>query len=76
MYINKVGTFGVASASYYWSRVASAIDRFAQYLMSKNATTWNKLIADDYHIEAGGVNYRAALMFFFLLCATCRVPLS
>ena len=26
-YINEVGTFGVASASYYWSRVASALGR-------------------------------------------------
>ena len=76
VYINKVGTFGVASASYYWSRVASAIGRLAQYLAGKDATTWHVLTADDYHLEAGGVNYRVALILFFLLCATCRVPLS
>ena len=25
VYVNKVGTFGVASASYWWSRLASAV---------------------------------------------------
>ena len=27
VYINKVGTFGISSASYYWSRVAGALGR-------------------------------------------------
>ena len=27
VFVNTVGTFGVASASYYWSRVASAVKR-------------------------------------------------
>ena len=32
IFVNTVGTFGVASASYYWSRVGSAIGRLCQYL--------------------------------------------
>ena len=41
VYVNKVGTFGVASASYYWSRVASAIGRLAQYLVGHATdSTW------------------------------------
>ena len=36
MYINKVGTFGVASASYYWSRAASALGRLTQYITGTN----------------------------------------
>ena len=31
-FINKVGTFSVASGSYYWSRAATAIGRLAQYI--------------------------------------------
>ena len=27
VFINTVGTFGIASASYYWSRVAAAVGR-------------------------------------------------
>ena len=29
VFINTVGTFGVASASYYWSRVAASVGRIA-----------------------------------------------
>ena len=34
------------------------------------------LVADDYHLDAGGANYRTALFHFFTLCATANVPLS
>ena len=34
------------------------------------------VVADDYHLEAGGEHYRFALFAFFLLCCTCGVPLS
>ena len=71
VFINTVGTFGVTSASYYWSRVASAKERVAQYLAG-----WHMLVADDYHLDAGGANYRTALFHFFTLCATANVPLS
>ena len=34
------------------------------------------LVADDFLLKAGGPRYRAALIVFFLLCASCGVPLS
>ena len=76
VYINTVGTFGVASASYYWSRVASSVGRLTQYFTGSRATTWHLLVADDYHLEAGGAEYRSALLVFFVLCAVVGVPLS
>ena len=33
-------------------------------------------MADDYHVEAGGVGYREAVMTFFVLCQVSGVPLS
>ena len=48
VFINKAGTFGVASASYYWSRVVAAVGRLAQYSFGTSATTWHMLVADDY----------------------------
>ena len=48
MFVNTVGTFGVSSASYYWSRVSAAVGRLTQYLISRYATTWIMLLADDY----------------------------
>ena len=52
--INKVGTFGVASASYGWSSVASAVGQLAQYLPDHEAHTWHFLVADDYQLDASG----------------------
>ena len=74
VYVNTVGTFGVASASYYWSRVASSLGRLSQYLVGARGR--HMLVADDFHLEAGGEEYRAALFVFFFLCAMAGVPLS
>ena len=76
VYVHTVGTFGVASASYFWSRVATAVGRLSQYLAGHEAHTWHLLVADDYHLDAGGRAYRAALVVFFVLCAVAGVPLS
>ena len=40
VYINKIGTFGVASASYFWSRAASALGRLTQYITPIRGTSW------------------------------------
>ena len=76
VYVNKVGTFGVASASYWWSRVATAVGRLSQYCAGHSARTWHMLVADDFHLEAGGAEYRSELIVFFVLCAVSGVPLS
>ena len=62
--LNTVGTFGVSSVSYYWSRVSAAV-RLTQYLISLYATTWIMLLADDHHGEVGGQHFRPALLVFF-----------
>ena len=74
VYVHTVGTFGISSASYYWSRVATAVGRLAQYLAGHDAHTWHLLMADDFQLNAGGVAYRAALVVFFVLCAVAGVP--
>ena len=33
-------------------------------------------MADDYHLEAGGAEYRPILIVFFVLCAVSGAPLS
>ena len=74
--ILSVGTFGLSSASCYWSRVSGAIGRLAQYLSGHTSATWHMLVADDFHLEAGGQDYRFALISFFVLLAVAGVPLS
>ena len=48
VYINKVGTFGVASASCFWSRAA------AQCIPGRVATTWHQLVEDDFISRRAG----------------------
>ena len=74
-FVNTVGTFGIASASYYWSRVAGAIGRLLQYLSGHTSTSWHMLVADDYLLESGGPGYCCGLLLFFVLCAAVGVPL-
>ena len=47
VFINTVGTFGIASASYYWSRVAAAVGRLVQYLSAETSTSWHMLVAKE-----------------------------
>ena len=79
VFINTVGTLGIASASYLWSLVAALwegwpniwleVGRLAHCLVGGTATTWHMLAADDYLLECGGVAYRRGLLTFFVLCA-------
>jgi hypothetical protein len=48
-----VGTFGVGSIAYYWSRLAAAIGPVVSRLWF-NECGWQFIFADDLHINAGG----------------------
>ena len=43
VFVNTVGTCGIASASYYWSRVAAAVGRLLQYLAGNTSTSRHML---------------------------------
>ena len=47
VWINKVGTFGISSASYWWGRVASAIFRLMFAVLGGNLSLDLLLFADD-----------------------------
>ena len=40
MYINKVGTFGVASAGYWWGRARAAVMRLGHYFVGYENALW------------------------------------
>ena len=50
--------------------------RLTHYLSGDTAQSWHLLVADDFHLDAGGGCYREALLSFFILCALSGVPLS
>ena len=42
---------------------------FHNYLSGDTAQAWHLLVADDFHLDAGGGGYPEALLSFFVLCA-------
>ena len=73
---NTLGTFGVASASYYWSRISAALGRLTQHMAGTSATTWHVLVANDFLLDSSGREYRFAIMSFFILSSVFGAPLS
>ena len=68
-FVNTVGTSGVASASYYWSRVAAAVAGYT-------STSWHMLVVDDHLLECGGPEYRCGQLFFYVFAPrlVCLCP--
>ena len=55
VWLNKVGTFGVASAAYWWSRLMGLVGRHAMNLLG-NAWVFVLVFVDDFHIASSGQN--------------------
>jgi len=53
IWINRVGTFGIGSIAYFWSRLAAALGRLTIKLWF-NECIWQFIFADDLHINSGG----------------------
>ena len=76
IYMNTVGTLGIRSASYWWSRPGGALVRLAYAVVSHRTPFWTLLVADDKDVEAAGVHCRPALFVVLVLSAVLRVPFS
>ena len=48
VWINKVGTYGVGSAGYWWTRLAAAFHRLGFYLLDPGGAFESLLFADDW----------------------------
>jgi len=55
IWLNRTGTFGVASAAYWWSRLMGLIGRFGLNVI-QNDWMFVLIFVDDLHIAAGGVH--------------------
>ena len=74
IYVNKVGTYGVASAQYYWGRMAALIIRLMHEIYP--GQTWMLVYVDDFLIvlDEETAPEHAALLLLILECLGC--PLS
>eukprot|EP00435_Cladocopium_sp_Y103_P066172 s60_g28.t1 len=71
VWVNKVGTFGISSAPYWWSKLFSLVGRFVGYLMM-NSWFLHLVYVDDLHGSFTGLakfeNLWIWLLAFELVC--------
>ena len=75
IWLNKVGTFGIGSAAYWWARVSSAISRIPLYLLGQS-DFWQLLFADDYLWSASGRDPIVDLLFGIAVLTALGMPFS
>jgi hypothetical protein len=75
VYLNTVGTFGIASAAYHWQRLAACITRAILYIMAKEQI-FQLIFADDLEwITAGPDALHNVVLSLFVL-SILGAPLS
>ena len=75
VWFNKTGTFGVASAAYWWSRLMGLVGRFAWKAML-NDWFFALIFVDDIHMASGGNDRWLALWRFIALLEMVGLPFS
>ena len=75
VWVNCVGTFGIASAGYFWGRLMAALGRGALYLLAP-ADIWQLIYADDLSWTAVGPRFDLHLILVLLFYTVLGVPFS
>ena len=77
VWLNKVGTYGFASAGYFWSRLAAAVlVRMVYYLTGRRWSPEVLLYADDWIILAGRESELADVATIILVLEALGVPMK
>ena len=76
VYVNMTGTFGVASAACWWSRVATAAIRGAHYILGHELASWLLLVADDLAMLIPHSKIREAVLLLLVYLRVMGFPLS
>ena len=74
IFINKVGTFGVASASYWWGRIAASGIRLTHELLGPERPIEMLIFADDLESLGAGLQGRRGIVLSYLYLATMGFP--
>ena len=76
VWVNTVGTFGVASAGYWWGRAGAAVMRLAHYLQGRDRALWLLLYSDDSWATAQGEQVDRNLLLHLLVLGVLGTPLA
>ena len=75
IWLNRTGTFGVASAAFWWSRLMALLGRFA-YNLSEQDWLFVLVFVDDLHLAAGGQDRWLTIWRFLVALEMVGVPFS
>ena len=76
--VNEVGSFAVASAAYWWGRLAAMAERGVHYILGPNPALvlLILLFADDWKITARGRMFAENILMALLFLQVCCFPLK
>ena len=75
MWLNKVGTFGIGTASYWFSRLAAGLGRFSLLVLG-NKESWQFIFADDLRWTSRGTSKFTDLLLLLYCWEVAGSPFS
>eukprot|EP00435_Cladocopium_sp_Y103_P051934 s391_g16.t1 len=76
VFMHTRGTFGIASAAYWWQRLAACLVRLGHNISGLDLGILHLLFADDGWMLAMGAFFWRRLLFWLFILDICEVPLS
>ena len=76
VYLNRRGTYGIASAAYWWGRLAALLHRVILTLQGRRLAIWLLLFADDWCGISWGRDRDLQLIFVAYCLSIFGLPLS
>ena len=74
VYVNQVGTFGIASTPYWWARLSAALMRVVYWVLGDAFPNDMLLYADDLEVLTVGRTGRIGGVLAFALMAALGAP--
>ena len=76
VFVNRVGTFGITTASFWWGRLAATLFRTFHRVIPRHSLFYLLLFADDGLALVGGEEYHYLVLGIFIYLEVMEVPLS
>ena len=76
LWLNCVGTFGVASAGYWWGRAGAAVERLTHYLQGLEHALWQLLYSDDGWVTGRSRYAERDLLFHLFILVILGTPMA